>query len=255
MNVDRQVELKRIAKLFGKSPAELGYLGALDGRSLQALRKQYQNAIIAEYEPFLGKFGVTPSLTPTKISVMVCIQVLGPLLTSYLSYYTPVKQAAKLAKAFPADFMAAVAEEIIPEKAEPMLRDMPIDTMRETTRLLAANRQWYVMGGYVDFMPEEKNLALLDEISTAEGALRISTFAQNKPRIAALVAQFSDEQVRELVIAAIGDDELMREICLIGELLSAEQKMRIKSMSGKLPAVDEQRLRAYAEANGFMALL
>lgn len=254
-NIDKHVEIKRLATLFAKPESELDYLQALDGEGLQTLRKQFQNALINEYEPILGKLASTAKLSPEKLSVMICTKILGPVLTGYMAYFTAPSLAAKLSKRFSPEFMAETAAEMIPERAEALLDGMPVDLMRETTRILAEEQQWYVMGGYVDFMPEEKNVALMDEIKSPADNLRISMYAQNKPRIAGLVEKFDDARIIELIRASLAEDDMMREICIVGDNLSATQKQRMVGLASHFSEQEIAKLSDYAASNGYQSLL
>lgn len=252
--MDVQVELRRIAELFHCDVAELGYLERLGADALMKLRLQFQDALITDYEPTLSKLAATTAITPAPIAVKIAQRYLGPTLTSYLSYFTPVKSAAKLAAKFDADFMIDVAKEQNPERAKAILEDFPLDLMRPVTRGLVAEQAWATMGGFVDYLPEDKSFALMSEVPDAVSNLRISSYAQNKALLAKLVSKFDDDMLTELTKASLAQPELMREVCLVAEQLPAESLAQMERLRDRFSEAEQHQLYEYARANGFNAL-
>lgn len=252
--MDAKVELRRLAELFHCDIAELAYLEKLGADALFTLRVQFQDSLVTDYEPVLAKLASTTAITPTPIAVKIAQRYLGPTLTSYLSYFTPVKNAAKLAAKFDPDFMIEVAKEQIPERAKETLEDFPLELMRPVTRGLVAEKAWATMGGFVDYLPEEKSFALMSEVPDAESNLRISSYAQNKELVAKLVAKFDDDMLIELTKASLAAPELMREVCLVAEKLPAESLEQMARLRDRFNEAEQAQLYEYARANGFEAL-
>lgn len=249
--MDVQVEIRRLAELFHCPEAELAYLEKLGAEALMKLRVQFQDSLISDYEPVLAKLAGTTAITPAPIAVKIATRYLGATLTSYLSYYTPVKSAAKLAAKFPSGFMIEVAKEQIPERAKGMLKDFPLELMRPVTRGLVAEHAWATMGGFVDYLPEEKSFALMSEVPDALSNLRISAYAQNKALLAKLVAKFDDEMLVELTKASLSAPELIREVCLVAEQLPADVLARMEGLRGNFCDDEQVQLYEYANQNGF----
>lgn len=243
--MDIQVEIRRLAKLMHVPESELSYLEKLGAEALMKLRVQFQDSLITDYEPVLAKLASTTAITPTAIAVKIAQRYLGPTLTSYLSYFTPVKSAAKLAERFDADFMIEVSKEQIPERAKALLQDFPLDLMRPVTRGLVAEKAWATMGGFVDYLPEEKSFALMSEVPEAESNLRISSYAQNKALIAKLVTRFDDEMLLELTKASLAAPELMREVCLVAEKLPADVLARMANLRDRFSETEQTQLYEY----------
>lgn len=252
--MDTKVEIRRLAKLMHASESELAYLEKLGAEALMKLRVQFQDSLITDYEPVLAKLAGTTAITPTAISVKIAQKYLGPTLTSYLSYFTPTKSAAKLAERFNSDFMIEVSKEQIPERAKELLKDFPLELMRPVTRGLVAEKAWATMGGFVDYLPEEKSFALMSEVPDAESNLRISSYAQNKELVAKLVAKFDDDMLIELTKASLAAPELMREVCLVAEKLPADVLARMTDLRDKFSDTEQSQLYEYALDNGFFSL-
>ena len=110
------------------------------------------------------------------------------------------------------------------------------------------------MGGFVDYLPEDKSFALMAEIPDALSNLRISSYAQNKALVAKLVAKFDDEMLVELTKASLEAPELMREVCLVAENLPAESLEQMARLRDRFSEAEQSQLYEYARANGFSAL-
>ena len=137
----------------------------------------------------------------------------------------------KMGKRFTPEFLSAVAQELIPEKAEPMLRDQPLELMRPCMQIMLANRDYYIMGSFIDFMPYEKLLALMNDINDPLASLQACSFCQRKDRMAQLVEHFSDEQVREFIVVGHQNPELLPEILNIAANMSSSEQQRMKTIT------------------------
>lgn len=224
--IDRGVELRRLARMLNRDTTELDYLAALDGEGLQLLRRKIQDGFLKRHEDLFRKLAAMGKLMPAKLNAMFCIKFFGPTMTANMAYYTDAKLAASMATQFDATFLTDVAVEMIPERAEPMMREQSVELMRPVTRQLAERGEYHVMGAFVDFMPEDKILALMDEVQSPEANLRISTFAQRKDRIADLVGRFDDDMLSHLIRTAFEHDELVDEILTVAADMDGSQQQR-----------------------------
>lgn len=254
--IDATVELRRLADLMHVDVAEIEYLNTAGAEGIQLIRKKFQDSLIADFEVALSKLASTAGMVPVAISEKICVKYLGPTLTSYLSYYTPVKTAAKLALRFDAEFMIAVASEQIPERAQELLTDFPIDLMRPVTKGLVAKREWATLGGFVDYLPEEKSLALMAEVPDPVANLRIASFAQNKALISRMVTKFDDHTLAALISAASnGDDVMKREVCIVAENLPESSMDQLSRVTEHTPEAEKKVLEDYARSNGFQKIV
>ena len=127
--MDRNTELRRLAQALHKSPEQLAYLGNVDAVGLQKIRNRFQNSLLDKFGPVFEKIAGAGKLAPDAISATLCTKVFGPAITANMSYFTPMSKAVGLAKHFDADFMADVAREQIPERAQEMLSELPVELL------------------------------------------------------------------------------------------------------------------------------
>ena len=249
--MDRQTELRRLAQTLHKSESDLSYLEKLSADALKKVRMGFQNALLEEFEDLFKKLAGAGKLAPDAVSALLCKKVFGPAITANLSYYTPVEKAAAMCKHFDAEFLAEVSREQIPERAEPMLRDLPVDLMREVTRLMAESGDYHVMGAMTDFLPEDKLMVLMEEVPSAEANLRVSSFAQRKDRIGKLASRLSDDKLKDFIKAGFSSDELTNEISLITIAMGTAEQKRMAKLTDAIDKKLRARAKVFAEKAGY----
>ncbi len=248
--MDRHTEIRRLAQVLHKPADALGYLDKLDVEGLHRLRLILQNRIIDEFAHLFERMAASGKIAPDSLSALLCRKVFGPTLTANMSYFTPVTKAVKLLKHFDADFLTEVSRHIVPERAQEMLQGIPVDMMREVTRNLLAAGEYPVMGGFTDHMPETKVVALMEEIENPVDSLRVSTYTQNKARIARITLGFDEDYLSELIHAAFSSDELIEEVGLITAEMDAADQQRMARLTDCLDKAYRKRARRMADSLG-----
>ena len=248
--MDRHTEGRRLAQAMHKQSEELAYLDALDAEGLHRLRLILQNRIIDEFSGVFERMAAASKISPDSLSALLCKKVFGPTLSANMSYFIAVPKAIKLMNHFDADFLSAVACDIVPERAQALLEGIPVDMMREVTRKLLKSSEYHVMGGFTDQLPEAKVLELMKEIETPIDCLRVSFYAQNKARIAKLTLGFDEAFLRELVHAAYTSEELIEEVGLITAEMGDSDQQRMAKLSDELDPGYREQARGLANKLG-----
>ncbi|HSW11987.1 MAG TPA: hypothetical protein VLI06_04060 [Solimonas sp.] len=255
MNIDRPTELRRLAQTLHRKPEELGHLGSLDGASLMSLRTLVQNALLEEFAGLFEKLAASGKLAPDALSALLCRKVFGASITANMSYYVPADRAVRMCKHFDEHFMADIAREQIPERAQDQLKNLPVDLMRGVTRQMLASRDFHIMGGFTDYLPEEKAMVLMEEIADPADSLRISSFAQRKDRIARLTVKMDDEQIKRLIAAAFTQTEFIQEVGLVTAEMDTKNQQRMARLSDAVDMAHRPRARELAQGNGQLSRL
>jgi hypothetical protein len=248
MNIDRATEMRRLARVLHKDESDLGYLDSLDGTDLQKLRNLIQNSLIDEFSPLFSKIARAGKYGPDSLSAFLAQKVFGPTLTANISYYTPTDKAVRMAKLFEHDFLTDVAREQVPERAQNMLKAIPLDVMSVVTSNLLANRDYPIMGNFTDYLPEEKAAALMSEIRDPADHLRVSSFAQHKDRVARLVTGLDDDGIKELIVVAFSHDDFLFETSLVTAAMPAEDQQRMARLTDEVNPELRSRARELADS-------
>lgn len=250
MNIDRDTELRRLARVLHREPGQLGHLAALDGAGLMKLRTLIQNSLLEEFASLFEKIAASGKLAPDALSALLCRKVFGASITANMSYYVPADRAARMCKHFDDEFMAEIAREQIPERAKEQLEKLPVDLMRGVTRQMLGSRDYHIMGGFTDYLPEEKAMVLMEEIADPADSLRISSFAQRKDRVARLTAKMDDGEIKRLIEAAFKSPDFIREVGLVTAEMGAKDQQRMARLSDEVDPAHRARSREMAKANG-----
>lgn len=255
MSIDRATELRRLAQLLHREVNDLDYLEPLDGAELQALRQSFQNLLLDDHGETFAKLASAGKLAPDALSAMLCKRIFGPTLTANMSYYTPPEKAARMCGHFDEAFMTEVAREQIPDRAQDLLEGLPVDLMRGVTRALLASRDYHIMGGMTDYMPEEKVATLMHEITDMTDNLRVSSYCQRKNRIAQLTSKFDDALLKKLIEAAFSSEEFIIEVGQITAEMDADAQQRMARLTDAVNPQYREQARGVAEKNGTLEAL
>ncbi len=253
--MDRHTELRRLAQTLHTSEAGLSYLDSLSAHGLKAVRQRFQNTLLDEFEDLFKKLAGAGKLAPDAISALLCKKVFGPAITANLSYYTPIDKVASMCKHFDAEFMTEVSREQIPERAEPMLAGLPVELMKEVTRIMAIAGDFHIMGAMTDFLPEDKLMVLMEVVPTAEANLRVSMFAQRKDRISKLASKLPDAKLTEFIQAAFTSDDLIAELGMITEHMGKAEQQRMAKLCDSINKSYREKSKAIAEKAGLLGRL
>lgn len=249
--MDRNTELRRLAQALHKKPEDLAYLDALDGLALQKVRISFQNSLLNKFGPVFEKIANAGKLAPDAISATLCTKVFGPTITANMSYFTPMNKAISLCKLFDEEFMAEVAREQIPEKAVDMLAGLPVEQLKRVTAKLVEYGDYHVLGGFTDYIPEQKAIEIMEVIKDPAVNLHISFYAQRKDRIGKMAALLNDERLVELIAAAFSDDQLLVEVGLITAEMDTKAQQRMAKLTDKVNKTYRTKAKAKAEEMGY----
>jgi hypothetical protein len=253
--MDRDTERRRLARVLRRPPEALAYLDALDAAALFKLRGLIQNALLQRLAPVFEKLAAGGRLIPDALNARLCRQLFGPGITASLSTFTPVDQAVRLAARFDTAFLTEVARHQIPERAQALLQALPLPVMREITRQLLAAREFAVMGGFTDYLPEDKAHALIAEIRSPEERLQVSAWAQRKDRIARLSARLPEADLAALIAYVAQAPQWWKEVLLItAEMPDDDQRRMAARCDARDPGLRQQAAAAVADEKLHKAL-
>ena len=255
MSIDRPTELRRVALALHRSAEQLDYLKGLDGSALMKLRTLLQSSLLERYSHLFEKLANSGKLAPDVLSAFLCKKVFGPSITANMSYYVPTDRSVRMCKHFDESFMAEIAREQIPERAKDQLENLPVDLMKGVTREMLKSKDYAIMGGLTDYLPEDKGMVLMKEIDDPADNIRISSFAQRKDRIARLAVSMSDARLKQLITAAFESVDFTREVGLVTAEMNTQDQQRMAKLTDALNKDYRPRAKALAVAEGREAAL
>jgi len=232
-NLDLMTEVEKLAHVLKVSPDKIQFLRSLSLDDFRSLNDSISDRLLTDASDVWGKLAGVAKFMPNFINAQVAKSLLGPNITANLTYHIELKQAVSIAKSLNIEFLAQVAENLVPARAQHIIQAFPMDVMVNLTRILTRDKKYFTMGAFVDYMDIEKILALSKEIPDTESLLRVGMYTQNKAHVAKLVDGFTDEKVLDMIETSQRKDLWPSVLGLIAHFTDA-QNQRIAGLVGRM---------------------
>ncbi|MCB1158177.1 MAG: hypothetical protein H7A25_15390 [Leptospiraceae bacterium] len=211
---NQHTEIQRLQHMLHIEDKETSYLQKLDGEELFHLRSKIADALQNEHAETWEKLAKVSKFMPNFINAKIAQDILGASITANFTYFIPIKDALNISSMFSIPFMADVSEHLNPSRLEPLLKEFPIDRIKKIVVEMEKRNGYYTMGNFVDYIPSDKVSIIANQIQSEETLIRTASFANKKHRLAPIIAAFSDDRLKKLLLK--GDElKLYEEIILI----------------------------------------
>lgn len=234
--MDRDTEIRKLAYVMDAQGRTFKHLQPLDAPKINMLRvhlmtRRLQNPRIYP----LAKIAKLSFLLPGRLLAWFCENYLGAFFTAYLAHFVPANRMGRMAKHISASFLADCAVYLVPEKVRDALEMVPLHLMEDAARILAARREYAVLGGLFDVTPEGRLVALMGAVPGATDRLSISRYVSQKQRMVKLMDMLPDQDLKELIAVAFTSDDYLSEMgALVGHMGEAQIKRTAKLVAGLL---------------------
>ncbi|MBV6492610.1 MAG: hypothetical protein LDLANPLL_00605 [Turneriella sp.] len=232
-NLDLLTEIEKLAHVLKVPTERLHFLRSLSMEDFQVLNQTISDRLLTDSSNVWSKLAGVAKFMPNFINAQVAKSILGPNITANLTYHIDTKHAVSIAKSLNIDFLAEVAENLVPARAKHLIEAFPMEVLVNLTRVLTREKKYFTMGAFVDYMDVEKIHALSKEIPDTESLLRVGLYTQNKEHVAKLLDGFADEKIIELVETAQRKDLWPAVIGLLAHFSDA-QHQRLASLVGRV---------------------
>lgn len=223
-NLDQVTEIEKLAYLLRVTPEKMQYMTHLSLDDLQSLNEAIAERLLTDSSDVWARIAGVARFMPNFINAQVARSLLGPNITANLTYHIDTKQAIAIAGSLSVEFLAQVAENLVPARARHLIEAFPMETLVQLTRTLTRERKFFTMGAFVDYMDSAKILNLSREIPDTESLLRIGLYTQNKGHVASLADGFTDEKIIEMVETAQQKDLWPSLIGLLAHFTDAQHR-------------------------------
>lgn len=234
--MDRDTEIRKLAYVMDAQGRTFRHLQPLDASQISRLRVHLmtRRLLHPRIHP-LAKVASLSFLLPGRLMAWFCENYLGAFFTAYLAHFVPAQRMGRFAKHISASFLADCAVYLVPEKIRDALDMVPLHLMAEAARILAARREYAVLGGLFDVTPEGRQIALMGAIPSATDRLSICRYISQKHRMVKLMDQLPDQELKELIAVAFTSDEYLSEMgALVGHMSESQIKRTAKLVAGLL---------------------
>lgn len=232
-DLDMMTEIEKLAHVLRVTPDKIQFLKNLQLDEFRSLNQSISDRLLTDSSDVWARLAGVAKFMPNFINAQVAKSLLGPNITANLTYHVDVKQAVSIAGSLNIEFLAQVAENLVPARAKHIIEAFPMDIMVKLTRILTRDKKYFTMGAFVDYMDREKILALSREIPDTESLLRVGLYTQNKEHVAKLADGFSDEKVIDMIETAQRKDLWPSLIGLLAHF-QEYQHQRLASLVGRV---------------------
>ena len=205
-SIARRGELLKLARLLGRSPESLGFLGALEVAQLRAVRDAISAQLFDDARPVLQRVATGAKLLPNSLTARVGESVFGSTLCAQIAGLLSTPHALDLALKMSNGFLAEVSAMIDPRRAGAVISQIPADRVVSVAHILLARRDYVTLARFVDFLSTATIAAVIDSIPDELDLLRIGAYVESSAKLGELVGLLSPTRVRAMIAALRGAD-------------------------------------------------
>lgn len=205
-------EVQKLSRTLGADAPDLAFLERLSAEVLRDLRRSVYDRYAAIDATLFRRITRAFRSVPALIGAWIA-RLAGPLLTARVAGELPARQAAQMAQRLPPAFVADVCLYLDPRCAYDLIHALPPQTILPIALELLRRRDWITTGRFVDFLPDEAILAVLEHIEDDETLLRISCFVESPNRLDHVVHLMPAERLRQSILLAVDESrDLLTEV-------------------------------------------
>jgi hypothetical protein len=152
-NYGAEAEILKLARVLGVEPERLAYLARVDADDLQAFREQVTDTLFDANAAALQRMALAARVVPVGVLAKIAEKVFGPLLCARIAGLVDVARGVDVAKRLGTRFLAEVAAELDPRRADAIITRIPLDTVLAVAGELARKQDWITLGRFVGTCP------------------------------------------------------------------------------------------------------
>jgi hypothetical protein len=241
--LEARAELLKVARMLRRDPAELDRLRDLPAADLREIREAVTEVLFDADADRFAPLVTLSRVVPPPVVATATQKAVGPLLTARIAGIVDTDHAIEVARRLPIGFLADVAVEIDPRRAEGVIGAMPPETVVEVSEELAAREEHVAMGRFVSHL-DDATIAETFGVIDDDALLRIAFTLEDKRGLAGVVALLPDERLAG-VLAAAGDEDLWAEALDLVDHLDEDGRARVAALAADL---DDDALLSLVEA-------
>jgi hypothetical protein len=202
-----QAEVLKLARLLGRDPETLPYLGRVPLEDLRALRERITEVLFTAHEGALRRLAAASKLLPVGLVASLGQNTFGPMLSARITGLLEPDRAVEVAARLPTDFLADAAIELDPRRASKVVAGIPPAQISEITAELARRGEYVTMGRFVGHLDDAALASALKVLGDDE-LLQTLVVMEERPDLERLARLTDRERVDRL--ASLPDSPIPR---------------------------------------------
>lgn len=163
----QEAEVRKLARVLGVGAERLEYLSDVPAADLRELRERATTVLFDAHLGALERMAGASKLLPTPLLAKMAERVFGPLLAARIAGLVEASRGAEIAGRLTSAFLADVAAELDPRRANGVIAKLPPPVVVAVARELARRRDWITVARFVDHLPDSLIVTSLEFIPDA----------------------------------------------------------------------------------------
>ncbi|MCK5770971.1 hypothetical protein [Algiphilus sp.] len=243
--LEHQAEILKLARFLDVERDALGMLESVAAADIRRLREQATRHFFASDTAFFKRLVQASRLLPIPMLATVAEKVLGPMLSARVAGQMDVDRGVGIAQRLPTPFLADLCLSLDPGQTEPLIRAMPVVTIRDVGVELAGRGEYVTMARFVDIITLEALRAVMDAIDDDAAVLHTAFFVENKRRLENIMGVLPEDRLVRIIEATDADGGLWPEALALLEHVGDDWRRKLGDLAAGL---DERILTSMIEA-------
>jgi hypothetical protein len=241
--INSDAEIVKLAHQLGVPASRLDFLDPVAAQDLRALRGQIGEALFRADKHYFTKVVAVSKIVPAALAAKITEHALSPLVAARTAELLDPPRAVDMVGRLSERYLADVSAAMDPSRAPEVLSQIPPERVAAVGAELARRREWVVMGGFVSVVSPAALTAAV-AVLTGEQLLRISFVLDDMSRLDGIAEVLTDEQLDEMIAAAIERD-LWHEF---DDLLANLDVGRVDRLASRYASADAATVNAFEAA-------
>jgi hypothetical protein len=234
--IDSSAEIQKLAHQLGVPPARLEFLAAVDADELRTLRRQIGDVLFNVDKHHFSKVVAVSKIIPAALAAKITERALSPLIAARTAELLEPARAADMVARLSDGYLADVSAAMDPARAPEVIAQIPAKQVAIVGTELARRGEWVVMGGFVSLVSHEALRAAV-RCLTGDQLLRVGFVLDDLARLDDIAQMLTDDQVDDLLAAAVEHDLWPELDELLAHLDSAQSQRLAARYAAAGPAV------------------
>lgn len=198
-----RAEIIKLGRVLDRNPEQLHFLVEVPAADIRRLRESVHEHLFNGDRATFRKLAAAAKLLPTRITAVIAQKAFAPVFVARIAGEMPVDRAIDIAQRMDTGFLADVTPELDPRSVGPIIRQMPVQVVRDVALELIRRREYITMGLFVGYLTDAALEQVIAAIRDEEDLLQIGLFVEAREAIPKLVGMLSDQRLERLVALAL----------------------------------------------------
>jgi len=226
-----RVEVAKLAHELGADIHTLAFLYDSPADDLRDLRGAVSTALFTRHEERVKRLASLSKSLPHGITAKIAQIALGPTLSARVAAVMDPADAVGLAKQLDPEFLTDVSEALDPERVEGIVGGLPQQLVVDVGIRLLKRGKHLTLARFISVVSVDTALGVV-KAAKADDLLQVAIFTEDPAALEAIVTRLSDEQLGEVMRAAVAKDAYDDAVTLLTALSLDSRRRLVGQLDG-----------------------